>query len=445
MKKIDLTEGNVIKVLATLSIPIMGSSVLQFMYNLIDMIWVGGLGSNAVTSIGSSSFFIGLGYSINSIVVIGTGIKVAHSIGAKKDIDIKRYINAGLILNGVTGLIYTFIIIVLGKEFIGFLNLGNINVVKDSYLYLLISTPMLFFSFFNTLYIRILNSFGNNKISLKISAIGIIINILLDPILIYTFKFGVLGAGIATLISNLVMFILFNIYSKEMIKFNRGEAIEYKKIVEIIKLGFPMSLQRIIFTLVNIVLARIISVFGDNAIAAQKIGLQIEAVTYMVIGGLNGAIASFTGQNFGANKFKRVNEGYITAIKIGAIYSILITFIFILFSVNLVKIFIDDSETIFMASRYLKIIAIAQLFSMIEMVSNGIFTGIGKPNIPSIISIVFTCMRIPMALILIKYIGLNGIWLSIAFSSIFKGIVSFLIYRFRIYKTYESLSNKYLN
>lgn len=445
MKKIDLTEGKVIKVLATLSIPIMGSSLLQFMYNLIDMIWVGGLGSNAVVSIGSSSFFIGLGYSINSIVVIGAGIKVAHSIGAKKDIDVKRYINAGLILNGVIGLIYTFIIIVLGKEFIAFLNIDNINVVKDSYLYLLISAPMLFFSFFNTLYIRILNSFGNNKISLKISAIGIIINILLDPIFIYTFKFGVLGAGIATLISNLVMFILFNIYSKEMIKFNHGEVIEYKKIIEIIKLGFPMAVQRIIFTLVNIVLAKIISVFGDNAIAAQKIGLQIEGITYMVIGGLNGAIASFTGQNFGANKFKRVNEGYITAIKIGAIYSILTTFIFILFSVNLVKIFIDDSETIFMASGYLKIIGIAQFFSMIEMVSNGIFTGIGKPNIPSIISIVFTCMRIPMALILIRYIGLNGIWLSIAFSSIFKGIVSFLIYRFRIYKSYESLSNEYLN
>ncbi len=474
MKKIDLTEGKVIKVLAMLSIPIMGSSLLQFMYNLIDMIWVGGLGSNAVASIGSSSFFIGLGYSINSIVVIGAGIKVAHSIGAKKDIDIKRYINAGLILNGVIGLIYSFVIIVLGKEFIAFLNIDNVNVVKDSYLYLLISA-------------------GNNKISLKISAIGIIINILLDPIFIYTFKFGVLGAGIATLISNLVMFILFNIYSKEMIKFNHGEVIEYKKIIEIIKLGFPMAVQRIIFTLVNIVLARIISVFGENAIAAQKIlldpifiytfkfgvlgagiatlistlvmiilfsiysvfgenaiaaqkiGLQIEGITYMVIGGLNGAIASFTGQNFGANKFKRLNEGYRTAIKIGAIYSILTTFIFILFSVNLVKIFIDDSETIFMASGYLKIIGIAQFFSMIEMVSNGIFTGIGKPNIPSIISIVFTCMRIPMALILIKYIGLNGIWLSIAFSSIFKGIVSFLIYRFRIYKSYESLSNEYLN
>ncbi|MBY7009484.1 MATE family efflux transporter, partial [Clostridium botulinum] len=89
MKKVDLTEGKVAKVILTLAIPIMGSSLLQFAYNLIDMIWVGGLGSNAVASIGSSSFFIGLGYSINALVVIGAGIKVSHAIGEKDEKSIK--------------------------------------------------------------------------------------------------------------------------------------------------------------------------------------------------------------------------------------------------------------------------------------------------------------------------------------------------------------------
>lgn len=83
MKKIDLTEGNVRDVIIALALPIMGSSLLQLTYNLVDMLWVGGLGSDSVASIGTSSFFIGLGHSINSLVVIGTGIKVAHSIGKK--------------------------------------------------------------------------------------------------------------------------------------------------------------------------------------------------------------------------------------------------------------------------------------------------------------------------------------------------------------------------
>ena len=85
MKKIDLTKGKVLNVLTALALPIMGSSLLQFAYNLIDMLWVGGLGSDAVASIGSSSFFIGLGYSINSLVVIGAGIKISHAIGKKEN------------------------------------------------------------------------------------------------------------------------------------------------------------------------------------------------------------------------------------------------------------------------------------------------------------------------------------------------------------------------
>ena len=77
MKKVDLTQGKVLSVIAALAIPIMGSSLLQFTYNIVDMFWVGGLGSNAVASVGSASFFVGLGYSINTLVVIGAGIKVS--------------------------------------------------------------------------------------------------------------------------------------------------------------------------------------------------------------------------------------------------------------------------------------------------------------------------------------------------------------------------------
>lgn len=433
MKKVDLTKGNVMKALTDLSIPIMCSSFLQFLYGLIDMIWVGALGSYAITVVGSSSFFTGLGYSINSVVVIGTGIKVAHSIGKKEDRNVKEYINIGLLINLIIGLLYLIILVFLGKNFIGFLNLQNAKIQRDSYIYLAICAPMLFLSFFNTLYIRILNSFGNNKISLKISVIGIVINIILDPVLIYVLNFGVLGAALATLIANLIMFILFNINSWEIVKFKFSVGLNYKKGIEIIKLGFPIATQRIIFTLVNIVIARIIAGFGDNAIAAQKIGLQIESVSYMVIGGLNGAISSFTGQNFGARKYDRVNKGYKTALKIGAAYSILVTAVFIVFSKGLAGIFVNNNNTVIMASNYLRILGISQFFSMLEMVSNGMFTGIGKPKIPSIISIIFTIARIPIAISLIGYLGLDGIWLSFAISSILKGLTAILVYRFKIY------------
>ncbi|MDU2121025.1 MAG: MATE family efflux transporter [Clostridium celatum] len=439
MKKNDLTQGKVINVLTALALPIMGSSLLQFTYNLIDMLWVGGLGSDAVASIGSSSFFIGLGYSINSLVVIGTGIKVSHAIGEKNNKEVKQYINSGLAINFVISIIYALILIVLGKSFISFLSLNNEVVERNSYYYLAMNAPILFFSFFNFLYTRIFSSFGNNGDSLKINAIGMIINIILDPIFIYIFKLGVLGAAVATLIANVVMFILYRIKSNGILYYDKSIGIDKEKVIEIIRLGFPMAFQRILFTMVNIILAKIIASFGTSSIAAQKIGLQIESITYMVIGGLNGAIASFTGQNFGASKFKRIKQGYYTALLLGIIYSMIMSIIFIIFKEPIIRLFIRDKSTILIASSYLQAVAFSQSFSTIEMVSNGLFTGLGMPKIPAIISIVFTVLRIPMALTLMQTLGIDGVWWSIAISSILKGVAAYSIYLTKIRRNYKDV------
>lgn len=437
MKKVDLTKGNVLRVLTALALPIMGGSLLQFAYNLVDMLWVGRLGSDAVASIGSSSFFIGLGYSINAMVVIGSGIKVAHAVGKQDQQETQSYINASLVLNGIIGLIYSIILIGAGKSFINFLQLGNINVEKNAYLYLAYSAPMLFFAFYNLLFTRLLGSFGNNKEALKISAIGIIINIILDPILIYIVKMGVSGAAVATLIANVIMFLLFLYKGRKILVFDKKVGVEYEKIKEIMRLGFPMAFQRTLFTLVNIVLARIIAVFGADAIAAQKIGLQIESVTYMVIGGLNGAVANFTGQNFGAKKYDRIHTGYRTALAIGGGYALVTTIVFLLIPKPIVRLFINETNTIQIASSYLGIIAFSQVFSALEMITNGLFTGIGIPKISANISIVFTVLRIPMALLLVKFLGIQGIWWSITLSSLLKGVVAYLYYKMKVQERYK--------
>ncbi len=439
MKEIDLTKGKVISVITALALPIMGSSFLQFTYNLIDMMWVGGLGSGAVASIGSSSLYINIGNAINALVVIGTGIKVAHAIGRKDDNEVKGYINSGIVINTIIGIIFGLVLILAGKGFIGFLNLNNYEVERNAYLYLALNAPILFFAFFNMMYTRILGSFGNNKLAFKINAVGVILNIILDPILIYVFKFGVIGAGLSTLSANIIMFFLFRINSNGILSYTFWIGVDYVKIKEIAKLGFPMAFQRILFTIINILLAKIIAVFGSDAIAAQKVGVQIESIAYMIIGGLNGAVASFTGQNFGAGKFKRIKEGYKSSLLIGITYSIVMACAFLLFNKPMIKLFIRDESTIVIAAAYLKAVAFSQVFSAIEMISNGLFTGIGKPNIPASISIIFTALRIPLALLLIKPFGINGIWLSISLSSILKGIFSYLLYEIKVKRKYVDI------
>ncbi len=438
MKKVDLTEGNIVKVIIALALPIMGSSFLQLTYNLVDMIWVGRLGSDAVASIGSSTFFVGLGYAINALVVIGAGIKLAHAAGRKNETETSEYMNAGLVLNILLGVLYGLVLLVFGKAFIGFLRLDNPVVERDSYLYLLVNIPILFFSFFNLFYIRALGSFGNNSGALYISAIGIVLNIILDPIFIYVLEMGVLGAGVATLIANVVMFVLFNIKGKNLFKYRRDVGLQYERVRDIIKLGIPMATQRILFTLVNIILARIIAQFGSDAIAAQRIGLQVEAITYMVIGGLNGAIAGFVGQNYGAKKYLRINKGYNAALGIGVIYSIITAAFFLSIPEWLASVFVREHNTIMIAASYLRVVGLTQIFSTMEMVSNGTFTGLGLPKIPAAISITFTILRIPMALLFVPFLGLTGIWVSIAASSMLKGVIAYLIYKFKVWKEYKN-------
>lgn len=440
MKETDLTKGRVISVITALALPIMGSSFLQFTYNLIDMVWVGGLGSGAVASIGSSSLYVNIGNAINALVVIGTGIKVAHAIGRKDDNEVKEYINSGIVINTIIGIIFGLVLILAGKGFIGFLNLNNYEVERNAYRYLALNAPILFFAFFNMMYTRILGSFGNNKLAFKINAVGVILNIILDPILIYVFKFGVIGAGFSTLSANIIMFFLFRINSNGILSYTFGTGIDYIKIKEIARLGFPMAFQRILFTIINILLAKIIAVFGSDAIAAQKVGVQIESIAYMIIGGLNGAVASFTGQNFGAGKFKRIKEGYKSALLIGIIYSMVMACAFLLFNKPMIRLFIRDEVTIVIAASYLKAVAFSQVFSAVEMISNGLFTGIGKPNISATISIIFTALRIPLALLLIKPFGINGIWLSISLSSILKGIFAYLLYEIKVNRKYVGIA-----
>lgn len=428
MKKVDLTQGNVIHVLLALALPIMGSSVLQLTYNLVDMLLVGHLGSDAVASIGTSSFLIGIGNALNTCIVMGTGIKVSHTLGQKDEVKQSQYINAGFRLNLLLSITFAMILILTGKAFISFLDVQNPYVEQEGYKYLLVSAPMILFSFFNFWYTRLYNSFGQNKAALKISALGVLLNIILDPIFIYTLKLGVIGAGMATLIANAVMTVLFFKQSNSLFGLDFQMKLSKSTYQDIIRLGLPLSSQRVLFTLVSIVLAKMIAIFGTEAIAAQKIGLQIESITYMVVSGLNGAVASFVGQNYGAEAYDRIKEGMKVAIGIGSIYAVITTFIFSVFSEELASLFVKEQETISITANYLRIVGLTQLFMTIEIICNGAFVGLGFPKIPAMIGISFTLLRIPLAFFLIQWIGVNGIWVSISLSMLIKGIVAFSIY-----------------
>ncbi|EPZ60563.1 MATE efflux family protein [[Clostridium] sordellii ATCC 9714] len=317
-ERIDLTEGKITEKLIKLALPIMGTSFIQMAYNMIDMIWVGKAGSSAVAAVGTAGFFPWLAMAFITISRVGGEVQVAQSMGKHDIKETKSYIKAAIEVNIILALIYTLVLLIFKDSLIGFFNLGDINVINMSKEYLIIVAIGMIFYFINPVFTAIFNGMGNSKTPFRINTIGLVTNIVLDPILILGLgpipKLGVAGAAIATVFSQIVVsscFIYMIIKRKDSnfkIKFFRNIEMDYYK--SLCKLGLPVAIQGGMFTIFAMLLGVVVASWGPVAIAAQKVGSQIEAISWMTADGIAVALSSFVGQNYGANKYDRINKGF---------------------------------------------------------------------------------------------------------------------------------------
>lgn len=430
MEKIDLTKGDITKSLLKLSLPIIATNFIQMAYGMIDMIWIGRVGSGAVAAIGTASFFINLAMALFTLIVIGTGVKISHAIGRGEEKEGQDYIANGFILSITLAILYTIFIFIFKDKLIGFYELSDITVEKMAENYLVISAIGIIFMYFNSLLTTIFNSYGESKMPFRANTVGFIFNIILDPVLIFGLgpikPLGVFGAALATLIARIIVFTMFLRISKGRLLFLRkGITLNIKKAKEVMQMGLPITAQRVIFTLIAITIAKIVANWGATAIAVQKVGVQIESISYITIGGLQGAIAAFVGQNYGAKKEERIKRGYYKALKLTVIFGLLVTLTFFIFSRQIFGIFLSENEALNMGSIYMKILGLSQVFMCMELLTVGAFNGLGKTYAPPIVSIIFSGLRIPMAIFLSSgnLFGLNGVWMSISVSSLFKGTI----------------------
>lgn len=429
----DLTQGPIMSTLMKLALPIVATNFISTTYGLVDMIWVGRLGSGPVAAIGTASFFINLAIALSTLITIGTGIKVSHCMGAGQEDKVKSYVKNGFVMSVLLSVLYMIFVFLAQDQLIGFFDLGSSEVERMAKQFLLISILGTVFSILNTLYATILNAMGNSKQPFRIYTIGLVLNIVLDPFLIFGFGgfegWGVAGAAIATLTANIVVTLLFFMQTRHSKLVTISLTWDIELLKEVIRMGVPITIQRVTFTIISIIIAKLIVRFGAEAIAVQKVGIQIESISYMTIGGLQGAIAAFFGQNYGARRMDRIHEGYAKALSLTSVFGIIISLIFVLFPQQLFSLFLSDAKSLALGTDYMRILGYSQLFMCLELMTVGAFNGIGKTHIPPLFSITFTALRIPLAMILSEPFGLNGIWMAIALSSVFKGLV--LVFWFR--------------
>lgn len=409
-----------------LAIPAIGSSFLMLAYNLIDLGFIGKLGSGAVAAVGSAGFYLHLGWAVSSIIIVGAGIKISHAIGGKNNRLAIKYIDTSTKTMFILGISFFVVVLVLRYPLIGFFNLNDAIVEASAINYLIIVCFGGIFTFMNFLFTGIMTAYGNSKTPFYFNAVGIGLNIILDPIFIFSLDWGVEGAAIATVISQLLVFTLFAKNSGNIINLkNVNWSISKTLFVQILKLGFSPALQRIIFSLVAIIMARIISDWGTTAIAVQKVGVQIEAIFFMIAAGFGTAISTLTGQAFGAHKYRKQWDIYRIGFFFVSVIGFVSGFLFIAYPEQIFSIIIDEPESVEMGAGYLQILGYSQIFMCLELLTTGAFYGWGKTIIPAVISMILTGLRIPLALIFIAKISntVDSVWWSISISSIAKGII----------------------
>lgn len=443
-ERLDLTEGPINSKLVKLALPIMATSFIQMAYNLTDMLWMGRVGSGAVAAVGTAGFFCNLATALAMISKVGAEIKVSQSVGRKDEKGTKSYIVSALQINIFLSLLLGITIFFFRKSLLGFFRLENIEVVNMAEQYLGVIALGMIITNLIPVFTAIFNGSGNSKTPFIVNTIGLVFNMILDPMLILGFgpikPMGALGAAIATISSQGIVvfcFILSIIKSKErFLKFNLLKKPNFKAITSLCKLGIPAGIQSALFTLFSILIARVIAGWGEVPIAVQKVGCQIEAITWMTAGGFSTALSSFVGQNYGAKKYHRIKEGYKATIIIAGIVGLFSTALLVFAGEYIFSIFIPEAEAIALGKDYLRILGYSQLFMCIEITTAGTFNGLGKTFIPAALSIILTGMRVPASMILSapSILGLNGVWWSISMSSVLKGITIVLIFYYMIKK-----------
>ncbi len=434
MNKIDnITTGPIIKTIFTLSIPVVLNMFMEFALVTTDYFWVSKLGPTAQDAVTTSMVVIWTLFAFISIITVGVTALVSRHIGAKDTDKAAHYIKQGLSLSVLIGLTFSFVGFIMTPIMLRFMGTSDATMIHAvPYLRANFTISILFF-ILDTIYAGFRAS-GDTKTPTFIGISTIIINIILDPILIFGWgpipSFGVPGAAIATGIS-----VLFGaaLASYLILNGRLGYKVEgilktppvIKDIIKIMKIGLPMSSQQLVFVVVYWFLIRIVHEYGEEAAAAMGIGNRMESFCYMTCFGFSIAASTMVGQNLGAKKPDRAAKCAWGSTGIAICITFVMSVCFIVFPKYIAAIFTDDPKVLSIAIDYLIILGLSQITMAVEIVLEGAFSGAGDTVPPMVVSIPGTLARIPLAYYLCFTLGwgINGVWWTLTITTTIRAII----------------------
>ncbi len=408
-----MTESPVEKLIVSLSIPTIISMLISNIYNIADTAFVGRLGTSASGAVGIVFGFMAMIQAIGFLFGQGSGSLISRMLGAKD--------NSQADITGSTGLFYSFffgsILTVIGLVFtdpiISFL--GSTPTIAP-YARQYITCIMVAAPFMTTSYTmnNLLRYEGKAFYGMISMMTGALLNIALDPLLMFGFKLGVLGAGLSTAISQFVGWTIM------ITMFVRGKSelrLSFRKICfkpallgNIAATGLPSMIRQGLNALCTILMNTTAKPYGDPAIAAMSIVTRVSFFTFSLSLGIGQGFQPVSGFNYGAGRFSRVRKGYRFGLIISQICMVIFASIVFIFAPQISKALRDDPEVIVIATRAMRLMAVSQLSMPVTVMTEMLLQTTGKKLKASVLSAMKSgVILIPALLILSRLRGLNGI------------------------------------
>ena len=425
MDKIDNFIKNPKKALFTLASPIIIATVVQTLYNIVDTAYVGRLGASALAGISFCFPLFFILIAVNSGINAGMSSRISRFLGEKKKKEAENAAIHGLLLASVVGIIISIIgYFTMEPVFLAFGATGeSLKQAMDYMGVVYISTIFMFISY---VYNGIFGAQGDTKTPMIIQLVALVLNAILDPILIFGFNLGIMGASIATGVSFVVSLIMYMMMIKKRSYLHihiKNFKFSWKLIKEIFTVGLPASIIMLIISIYVIFLNRVMVKFSTNHVAAFGMASRLESVALMPLVGFSISLLTLVGMFYGAKRYDLVKMISWYAIKLGLLVSSAFAVLFLIFPGMFFGIFTSDKALLAIAVPYMRIDVFTFPLMTISMIISRIMQALGKGMPGLLINLVrIFLVAIPLAYTFVFLFNMNYLYVAVAM--VFGGIAS---------------------
>ncbi len=437
-----ILQGNLLKALLTLAIPIVLNSFIQTMYNLTDSYWLGKLGETNQAAITMVTPIQNIIVNFGSGITVAGAILIAQYIGAKEYEHAKKMATHIFLCALLFAVVCSIVCFTFTPSIVNWLG-GAQNVRDMGITYLRIIVLDMPFLFLINIFIAVNQAQGNTLKPMLVNLSGVIINIFLDPVLIFGANLGIAGAGLATLFSKVPCAIIATIVllnKKNFIHVSfKNFKFETEKVKSIIKVGLPTALGGSTMQFGFLLMSKNVVKYGTVATAAYGIGNRVNGLISLPSNAMGSAVSTMVAQNIGANQYERAEKAYRLSRNISVMFLFFGGVILSNMNVSnaIVSIFSDNDEVISFAADFLMVMAICSWTNGVYNSTNGLFNGSGH----TMVTMAIDASRMWVFRFLTLYICetvfnmcLASIWYSVVVSNAICSLIFWILYKSGLWK-----------